>query len=466
MESDKNLELAEALIGESYAQLAKENLHSLSMKTRNLLAQRRVPDDGMSDLEIEILLGQLAAMDTNNFGDKIGVGEREGRIWSSLVQKRNYYMGHGIGRSGTLNAVQPKAPGSSLLLQLTKALVLDIVRNILSMGFFKDVLIVPSATGISLTLGFLGLAKLKPDAKYVIWPRIDQKTCIKSITAAGLKPIVIEPILDGDAITTNLAAIKEQITKLGVENVLAIFSTTSCFAPRVPDRIDEIAKICKETNLFHIINNAYGLQCTKICSLMTQAHQHGRVDLVIQSTDKNFMVPVGGSFILSADEKILQTVSSIYPGRASMSPIMDLFITFLSMGRTTLVKLFKDRSDNFKYFKQRLKEVVESKGEKLLESPSNKISLAFTVGKIVSVEKFKGNATFLGSFLFRRRVMGARVVAPDKDPEVPSKLEGMMFKNYGSHSETYPHLPYITVACALGASRTELDEFLGMLTKL
>lgn len=43
-------------------------------------------------------------MDTNNFVNKVGVGERESRIFSALVQKRNYYMGHGIGRSGDLIA--------------------------------------------------------------------------------------------------------------------------------------------------------------------------------------------------------------------------------------------------------------------------------------------------------------------------------------------------------------------------
>lgn len=43
-------------------------------------------------------------MDTNNFIDKVGVGERESRIYSGLVEKRNYYMGHGIGRSGELTA--------------------------------------------------------------------------------------------------------------------------------------------------------------------------------------------------------------------------------------------------------------------------------------------------------------------------------------------------------------------------
>lgn len=37
-------------------------------------------------------------MDTNNFPGKVGVGERESRIYSSLVNKRNFHMGHGIGR--------------------------------------------------------------------------------------------------------------------------------------------------------------------------------------------------------------------------------------------------------------------------------------------------------------------------------------------------------------------------------
>ena len=43
-------------------------------------------------------------MDTNNFNNKIGVGERESRIYSSTVEKRHFYMGHGIGRSGDVTA--------------------------------------------------------------------------------------------------------------------------------------------------------------------------------------------------------------------------------------------------------------------------------------------------------------------------------------------------------------------------
>lgn len=37
-------------------------------------------------------------MDSNNFYNKCGVGERESRIYSNIVSKRHFYMGHGIGK--------------------------------------------------------------------------------------------------------------------------------------------------------------------------------------------------------------------------------------------------------------------------------------------------------------------------------------------------------------------------------
>lgn len=41
------------------------------------------------------------------------------------------------------------------------------------------------------------------------------------------------------------------------------------------------------------------------------------------------MVPVGGSFIFSAKKEIVRKISEMYPGRASSSPILDIFITLL-----------------------------------------------------------------------------------------------------------------------------------------
>lgn len=48
-------------------------------------------------------------MDSNNFSNNIGVGEREARCYSKIVQKRHFGMTHGIGRSGNIADEQPKA---------------------------------------------------------------------------------------------------------------------------------------------------------------------------------------------------------------------------------------------------------------------------------------------------------------------------------------------------------------------
>lgn len=56
----------------------------------------------MDDLTIRYFLDIFALMDSNNFDNKIGVGERESRIFSSLVKDRHFHMGHGIGISFVL----------------------------------------------------------------------------------------------------------------------------------------------------------------------------------------------------------------------------------------------------------------------------------------------------------------------------------------------------------------------------
>jgi len=63
-------------------------------------------------------------MDSNNFIHNLGIGERESRFLSDIVARRHFRLGHGIGRSGDLAEVQPKAAGSSLLSILTNSLVL------------------------------------------------------------------------------------------------------------------------------------------------------------------------------------------------------------------------------------------------------------------------------------------------------------------------------------------------------
>ena len=99
-------------------------------------------------------------------------------------------------------------------------------------------------------------------------------------------------------------------------------------------RVVELAKLCAQHNVPHIINNAYGVQAKLSCELITkvtaaqiaqcaqlasrrssQAARRGRVDAYIQSTDKNFLVPVGGAIIAGFEEKFITAVGQLYPGQ-------------------------------------------------------------------------------------------------------------------------------------------------------
>ena len=186
------------------------------------------------------------------------------------MERRHYGLGHGIGRSGDLTSVQPKAAGSSLINKLTNSMLLDIIK-ISGVTSVRECFLVPMATGMSLTLSMLTLKRQRPGAKYVVWSRIDQKSCFKSILTAGLEPAIIELIRVGDELQTDLTAMRDAVTTLGPENIVAIFSTTSCFAPRAPDDLISVGQICKQFNIPHIVNNAYGLQSSKCCHLINEA---------------------------------------------------------------------------------------------------------------------------------------------------------------------------------------------------
>lgn len=119
------------------------------------------------------------------------------------------------------------------------------------------------ATGMSLVISMLTLKHQRFNSKYVIWSRIDQKSCFKSILTAGCIPIVINCIKDETGeLQTNLSEIEKQINALGSNNILCIMTTTSCFAPRACDSVEDVAKLAKNYDIPHVINNAYGLQST------------------------------------------------------------------------------------------------------------------------------------------------------------------------------------------------------------
>eukprot|EP00439_Symbiodinium_sp_Y106_P086391 s2122_g32.t3 len=355
----QHFDLLKGLVNTNYVEQAQQARNSRSKQVTTLLTTPgHVVQLLFSDClvksadDIQLLLEEMASFDTNNFQGNVGVGEREGRVISDLVRRRHFGLTHGIGRSGDVMAEQPKAAGSSLIVQLTKYLALDAIR-LAGIKAVKACAVLPAATGLTMTLVFLALRQMRPQGRYVVW--IDQKSCFKAIGAAGLEPIVVElkPIEGTDALGTDLEGMQAAIERVGADKVLCICTTTSTFAPRVPDFIDEVALVASKLDLRpHVINNAYGLQCSKCTHLIETGCRRGRVDAFVQSTDKNFMVPVGGAIVAGPSSALVDKVSSLYPGRASMGPVLDLFITLLSLGVSGWTGLLQERKDGIMLFRR------------------------------------------------------------------------------------------------------------------
>ena len=369
--NDESFLLAEGLVSSNYVRQAQQARRARESLFKSLLSQRRLPDNGWDDGTLKMLLQELAGMDSNAFIGNAGVGEREvrhaefqtrrwpffpptlpmhygtpnfchhqlrrqARVICPLVSDRHFGLGHGIGRSGDIAEEQPKAAGSSLLYKLTNALCADAIKRA-GASEIRECLVLPVATGMTVTLTLLALRSMRgPKAVYVVWPRIDQKSCLKAVSAAGCKPLVVENVFEGDELRTDVEAIRARIAEVGAENVLCVLTTTSCFAPRGVDRLLDVARLCADLRVPHITNNAYGIQCKLCMKAIAAASRHGRLDGFIQSTDKNFLVPVGGAVVASCSAEhgkaLIAKVSSTYPGRASVAPILDLFCTLLHLG--------------------------------------------------------------------------------------------------------------------------------------
>lgn len=455
--NEKSIELLEHFVPKNYIQQGHHGELSHENEIRILLEKRKLPEKPWSEQRIELFINQLSIMDSNNFWDNCGLGEREGRIYSSLVARRNYHLAHGIGRSGDLIEPQPKAIGSSVLNKLTNEMSLDIVK-MSGLTFAKRCVVIPMSTGMTLAFCMMSIRQLKPDAKYVIMPRIDQKSCIKSIITAGFTPVILENRLHNEELRTDVGAMVEKINELDPKNIACVFSTTSCFAPRAPDNVEDIGGLCKKFEIFHLVNNAYGLQSTKCTHIINQASREGRVDLVIQSTDKNLMVPVGGTLVVAFDDASIERVTKLYPGRASASQSLDLLITFLSMGSETYKQLLDDRKTCFEYLRDELRRLAERNGERLIETPGNTVSLAMSLKHLGHEPK---QVTQIGSMLFHKLVSGTRVIVSSDEKDIC----GVKFKNFGSHSNAYP-CAYLTASASIGIKKADIDTFLKRLQKV
>lgn len=93
----------------AYLKLGVEGVAQRTNLVAQLLHQRALPAHGWDELQIQLLLASLSAMDSNNFPERAGAGEREGRVYSRIVAQRHFGLAHGIGRSGELTEAQVRS---------------------------------------------------------------------------------------------------------------------------------------------------------------------------------------------------------------------------------------------------------------------------------------------------------------------------------------------------------------------
>lgn len=286
-----------------------------------------------------------------------------------------------------------------------------------------------------------------------------------------------------------MAALEARLDELGADAVLCVLSSTSCFAPRAPDRLVPLARLCAARGVPHVVNNAYGVQSRALMRLVEAAAQNGRVDAVVQSTDKNLGVPVGGAIVAAcgkgpgaaASTALLAAVGAAYAGRASVSPVLDAFCTLLYLGADGYAALVSQREANMDALRTAVARVAARHGERVLASADNPISIAVTLGGCLRARRAAGEEeparapaaaddgaaadgaarelrpfeyTAFGARLFQRLCSGCRVVVPTD----VKTIEGVRLVGFGAHVPAYPHV-YFTVAAGLGQSAAEIELF-------
>jgi O-phospho-L-seryl-tRNASec:L-selenocysteinyl-tRNA synthase len=401
---------------------------------RLLFEQRRVPEEGWEDDVIDFLLTLLSWMDTDKDPEGVRIGEREARVASPLVFKLAHGFCHGVGRSGNITAPQPKAGGSSLIYFFTNRLALDMLQRAGAPNL-KSACVLPLATGMAIGL-VVGVARDDTKKHEVVYPRVDHRSPLKGMQLMGMKVKIVDAEVSGDAVRVPIDKVSEAIG----EETATIVSTTTFFPPREPDNVKAIARLAAEENVFHIINNAYGVQSRQIMKLIQGAIDAGRVDAVVQSTDKNFLTPVGGSIVASPSPSFAERVSKMYAGRASAAPIIQFLAAILSLGIKGYETLRDEQERNRGLLEEYLKKVAEKHNERLL-NVYNPIAAAMTLTH--------HEAKRVGYNTYTLRVTGPRVLEETDF--------GVCCKRY--------HSPYITINAAIGSTEKDIQSATSRLDK-
>ena len=181
---------------------------------RDLLKQRKVPNSGWPDDVIRLLMKLLSMMDSDKDLEGVRIGEREARVASPLVSELASGFCHGVGRSGSLISPQPKAPGASILYELSNRCALDALQR-LGVPKVKSAFISPVATGMSIALALAAARDSGGvDRNVVVFPRVDHDSPLKAIGMVNLKPRIVEGSIYGDAVRIPVDKIAEAVRRL------------------------------------------------------------------------------------------------------------------------------------------------------------------------------------------------------------------------------------------------------------
>jgi len=403
---------------------------------RILLEQKSIPAAPWAEEQISFFLQVLSNMDTDKDDKASRVGEREARIASRLHLLTSSGFCHGVGRSGYLTAPQPKAPGGTLMYEISNYLARDFLRKF-GLPNIQKAIVTPLCTGMSLALC---LGALKPDwnkeeslrKRKVIVPQIDHNSLLKALNLMGMYPVIVKGKLFEYAVRIPI----KDIIKSYDEDCFAILSLTSFFPPREYDDIKEISKFARDKNLIHIVINAYGVQSPDWMKLIRAGIDAGRVDAIIQSTDKNMLTPIGGALIASPQEETISKISQAYAGRASATPIVNFLISMLSLGVKGYERLLVEQQKNRKLLEEKLQNLAQKLDERILKI-FNPVAVAMSLDHLN-----KKHLTALGGALYNLRVTGPRVYNPT-------------LNTFGTCCEDYK-IPYIVMNAAIGAKSEDI----------
>lgn len=408
-----------------------------------LLDQRCIPDQGWNDKQIQLLFELLSGMDTDKDASAARIGEREGRVASDYVLSLAAGFAHGIGRSGDIAAVQPKAAGGSILNMLSGRVATSLLKQ-LGLPKIKDAIVVPVATGMSIGLCLAAIhqewAKKNSDAPWerieVVMPRVDHKSPLKGIMLAGFTPVIVPALLNGDGVEVPVESVKEAIT----ERTAAVISTTAFFPPRIPDHVKEIAKMCKDIDIPHVVNNSYGIQSDVYLKMLRGSIDAGRIDYIVQSSDKNFLAPVGGAVVCSPSAQRIEELSQAYAGRASAQPCVQFLAAVLALGLSGYRELMAQQKINREFLQDQVAEFAGKIGQRILDV-ENPIAVAMTINDLPKS---------FGGMLYNLRVTGPRVIFPNE---------------FGSCIDDYP-VPYLTLNAGIGARHEDFELLVDRLSQL